>query len=328
MAVVITSAVVACAALSVLAIIAAVNNKSSALTIVASVVCVVSIIVTVCSVILVMRMRRNNRMIRYYSHEYKLTEKDTVMFEELSFAPDNFDNLSSVVGSLRNRIVQLEHLKNQSDYLAQQSQINPHFLYNTLDTIRGKALVSDQEDIADMIERLSRIFRYATSNKSTTATVLDEVKNTTDYVTIQQMRFNNRFTYECDMDQEDWRLMYFNIPKLTIQPIVENAIRHGLEGMVSGGRVTLSAYRTDGYIVIRVSDNGCGMSEERLEEVRNMLSGGEISSSPGNTGIGLANINERIRHIFGPQYGLNIASTQNYGTTIEALMPYIEGRTQ
>ena len=117
-------------------------------------------------------------------------------------------------------------LSKQMQYQALQSQINPHFLYNTLDSIRGEALMAGNENIASMTERLSRFFRYCISNKGNIATIRDEINNILDYFYIQEYRFGDKFHLEIEVDEECYS---YKIPQMTLQPIVENAIFHGLE---------------------------------------------------------------------------------------------------
>ncbi len=223
------------------------------------------------------------------------------------------------------RIDELQLLRSQAEYNAHQSQINPHFLYNTLDTIRGKALEHQQEEIAAMIESLSRIFRYSISNRSDLLNLKDELKNVKDYINIQQTRFANRFSFSYQVDETDWRLLYFRVPKLILQPLVENAILHGLDTMVSGGVVRLSAFRTESYVVLRVEDNGCGIPAPQLKTMCTALQENQPGGATGvGGGIAIGNINRRIRHIYGQEYGLSLSSTVGLGTAVEIVMPYTE----
>lgn len=125
-------------------------------------------------------------------------------------------------------------LNKQTELTALQSQINPHFLYNTLETIRGQALIDDNEEIAKMVEALSAFFRYSISRKGNLVTLRDELANIENYMLIQRYRFNNRFSMEVLIDEEDEEAFDFLIPRLIIQPVVENAIFHGLEEKLEG----------------------------------------------------------------------------------------------
>ena len=206
-----------------------------------------------------------------------------------------------------------------------QFQINPHFLYNTLDTMRSYALLSDQKDIADMAENLALFFRYAISNRQLLVPVEDELRNIRHYLFIQKKRFGGRF--ETKIELESPELSNFYMPKLTIQPLVENAITHGLEKLRSGGMVIISISATERDLIVRVSDNGVGMTEQRLQALNDSLNGkaqqaGE-QRSRGN-GIAMVNIQARIRALFGDGYGLHFRSAEGVGTTAYAVLPQID----
>lgn len=220
-----------------------------------------------------------------------------------------------------NQDYEREILLKQANLATLQSQINPHFLYNTLECIRGMALLEDQEDIADIAWSLSRFFRYSISGKSDMVTLQDELENVRNYARIQQYRFKDRFLLEI---QEDAASMDAMLPKLTLQPVVENAILHGLANMTSGGVITIKVERILSDVVITVSDNGCGMTPEELsalsKKIRDQKSGkGEESR---HTGIGMQNVDRRLKLHFGPEYGIAIYSCPNMGTDVEMRLPW------
>ncbi|MCC8065826.1 MAG: sensor histidine kinase [Clostridiales bacterium] len=220
----------------------------------------------------------------------------------------------------------------QSRILSLQSQINPHFLYNTLECIRSEALNEGSASIASMAKSLGTFFRYSISRKENIVTIQDELDNIRNYIRIQNYRFENRFHFSIDMEEEDQDLLRCQIPKMTLQPIVENSVFHGLETKGSESQVTIHIRSSQDQILLTVSDNGVGMDETQLTNLRNrMLYGTETSSekrdpqkSHGN-GIGLYNINQRLRLIFGEQYGLSIYSIPGEGTDVEVLMPIRTG---
>ena len=165
----------------------------------------------------------------------------------------------------------------QAEIDALQSQINPHFLYNTLDAIRGQALIDDSPVIADMTEALSILFRYSISRTGNLVTLREEFRCIEKYLMIQQFRFSGKFQYVRDVDPN---LLSCLIPRLTLQPIVENAIYHGLETCPEGGIITLSLEQSGGYLVIRVSDNGIGMTESQLLAINEKLRVSTLVSVP------------------------------------------------
>lgn len=210
----------------------------------------------------------------------------------------------------------------QAEIDALQSQINPHFLYNTLDAIRGQALIDDSPVIADMTEALSILFRYSISRTGNLVTLREEFRCIEKYLMIQQFRFSGKFQYVRDVDPN---LLSCLIPRLTLQPIVENAIYHGLETRPEGGIITLSLEQSGGYLVIRVSDNGIGMTESQLLAINEKLRVSTLVSVPlsskKGSGIALGNVNRRIRLTFGDEYGLSVSSAPNIGTDVEILLP-------
>lgn len=215
----------------------------------------------------------------------------------------------------------------QTELTALQSQINPHFLYNTLECIRGQALLDDNIEIAKMAEALSSFFRYSISKKGNLVTLRDELANIENYMLIQRYRFNNRFSMEIIIDEEDEAAYDFLVPRLIIQPVIENAIFHGLEERMEDGIVSIEVIVTDLDMIITISDNGKGIGCEELEELNNRINANDMElddknkSNQINTGIALPNINRRIRLLFGKEYGVNVYSTLGKGTDVEIIIP-------
>ncbi len=246
------------------------------------------------------------------------------------------DSLETVI----NKLVQQQELVHEREKLEQkkrqkaelyalQSQINPHFLYNALDSIRGYALLHDMDQISEITEALSRVFRNMISNKQEILSLRQEVDNINSYMKIQQFRFNNKFQYLCEIE-ESLQNKYM-IPRMVLQPIVENSIMHGLERKIEGGWVRISAYTTERRFILTVTDNGAGIDEERLELLNRAMkmnsSDNRVSESfSQHTGIALLNINERIKINFGTQYGIILNSTPNVRTSVEIVLPLILNR--
>lgn len=224
-----------------------------------------------------------------------------------------------------------EIFNKQTELTALQSQINPHFLYNTLDTIRGQAMCDDNIEVTNMIETLASFFRYSISRKGNLVTLRDELNNINNYMRIQQYRFNNRFSLEIVVDEEDMQAYDFYVPRLILQPIVENAIVHGLEEKTENARVIIEVTVADD-LIITVSDNGTGMSIEELDLLNSRIHSSQMhveeeSSQNHSTGIALPNINKRIRLLFGDKYGLNVYSSSGCGTDVEVILP-VDCRTE
>lgn len=228
----------------------------------------------------------------------------------------------------RNNPKSAEIFQKQTELLALQSQINPHFLYNTLDTIRGQALIDQNLQVADMIENLGSFFRYSISGKENMVMLRDEINHTINYINIQKFRFSNRFVFDVEVDDEEEDCMNCLVPRLILQPIVENAIFHGLEDTNEGGRIGLDITRVTGEIIITVSDNGIGMSADKLNRLNERIHSSKRTltshdSGKDHTGIALPNINRRIKLLFGDAYGLAVFSTLGRGTDVEIILPVI-----
>lgn len=219
-----------------------------------------------------------------------------------------------------NRSYEQELLLRQANITMLQSQINPHFLYNTLECIRGQALLHNEEEIAQTAKALSLFFRYSISGKTSIVTIGEELDNIKNYIQIQRFRFSERFSVEIDV--EDSSLTNVMIPKLTLQPILENSIIHGFSDIVSGGILTIRVKRVSQNVSIEISDNGKGMRIGQLNRIYRQLNGQkEEAEASGRVGIGLQNVDRRIKLLFGDEYGLSLNSCLGMGTTVEVFIP-------
>ena len=218
-------------------------------------------------------------------------------------------------------------LQKQAQLDAMQSQINPHFLYNALDSIRGLALEQNASDTADMVEALSVLFRYSISQSNNIQTLERELNNINNYIMIQQYRFKNRFTLINKIDLDDDQLMSYPVPKLILQPIIENAIYHGFNNNPANNKITLNAYATQSRLIISIIDNGSGMDDQTLTSLNKRLIEGDsdttiiTSSDTKSSGIALLNVNSRLRLLFGEDYGVSVLSTKGIGTEISITLP-------
>lgn len=215
----------------------------------------------------------------------------------------------------------LEMSKRQAQYLALQNQINPHFLYNTLESIRSEALMSGLSSVAEMCEALANYFRYTISNMNDLVTLEEEIQNIQTYFYIQQYRFGNRIHLNIQWDENDRGIMLkCMIPKLTLQPIVENAIIHGIEQKIGEGTVTIRMMLTQRRLIINVLDDGNGMSKEIIEKINRHMGDSGVNTK-GKGGIAIANVNNRIKILFGDLYGVTVFSTVGVGTDVEITLP-------
>lgn len=215
-------------------------------------------------------------------------------------------------------------LKKKMELNTLQSQINPHFLYNTLDSIRSKALIEGQKEIADMTEVLARFFRYCIGNKEKLVKLREELAHIEDYFYIQKFRFEDRFELSIEVKQED--IYDYYVPRMTLQPIVENAMLHGLERVNRKGILKILLDRTEEYLLITVSDNGYGMNEQELISLNSKLgtTGIKISISGKHNGIAIVNVNARLKLTFGEEYGIYYRSMAYIGTDAEIRIPIVD----
>lgn len=211
----------------------------------------------------------------------------------------------------------------QAEYLALQNQINPHFLYNALEAVRTDALLADCEDIAETTEALATFFRYTISNVKEYVTFSEELDNVENYFTIQRCRFGDKISMELELENET--LLEARMPKLILQPLVENAVSHGLERKLGAGTVRITVENSDETLFLRVRDDGIGIPAQQVEQLNAQFaenSGGTVTQRK-KGGIALQNVNSRIRLMFGEAYGLHIFSAEGVGTECCVTLPLL-----
>ncbi len=213
-----------------------------------------------------------------------------------------------------------QELKRKSDLKALQAQINPHFLYNTLDSIIWMAEMGQSKEVVHMTSALSKLFRISISKGKEFITLKDEIAHVESYLTIQKMRYKDKFKYIIDIDPSLYDL---TILKIILQPLVENAIYHGIKEVDYTGMIKITGKRENDIIILKVIDNGKGMTEEELQD---LMKGIEtpVEKQPGLSkhGMGVRNVNERIHLYFGREYGLSFSSSLKHGTTITVKFPF------
>jgi len=249
-------------------------------------------------------------------------------------SPDEMlDAVMEYQQSMANRELTLKYLRAEAELIALQSQINPHFLFNTLESIRGFAQKKGVSEIADITEAISSLFRNSIQKVDMLIPLSAELENVRNYMLIQEFRFPGKFTMEVNIHADGDDLLLYKLPNLTLQPIVENAIFHGLELIPSDGKILLDIYATEKRLIIHITDNGCGIPKERLTELNTRLRAGDAVSARNTNwrasgmGIGLVNIHQRIQLQLGAQYGLTVASTLNIGTEVEVTLPLLSEHT-
>ncbi|TFE25562.1 sensor histidine kinase [Cohnella luojiensis] len=239
----------------------------------------------------------------------------SIMASELNSMLDEIDHLTQRLLETNSRLYGIELEKKKSELAFLRSQINPHFLYNTLEAITGIAVVEGQNKIKTMTRSLSSIFRYSIKGGDVVP-LSDEVKMIESYVQIQQIRFADRFSVHYEMTDE---ALAFAIPKMILQPLVENAVYHGFEPTLKAGELWIKGFVDEQRtLIVTVEDNGTGIEPSKLEELRNKLSvssSGEPGAEDGGS-IGLVNVNNRIKLMFGNECGISLESVLGEGTCI------------
>lgn len=217
--------------------------------------------------------------------------------------------------------------KKQAEYLALQNQINPHFLYNTLEAIRGDAIYAGVTSIAETTEALSSFFRYTITEVKALVTLAEELENAENYFKIQQYRFDDKIKMIIHYPEGELNDHLYRLPKLTLQPIIENAVFHGLESKTNGGCITIQIETTNKNLLINISDNGLGIPEETLNKLNESLDEAAIPTTYEEVktkgGIALRNVSRRIKLLFGEDYGIHIYSIIGYGTDVHITLPKI-----
>ncbi|MGE5614505.1 MAG: sensor histidine kinase, partial [Bacillota bacterium] len=225
------------------------------------------------------------------------------------------NGIESMVGRLKLQIdknTEQEKQRRHTELALLQAQINPHFLYNTLDTIIWLIESGEIEEAVTMVSSLSNFFRFSLSRGKNVITLAEEEQHIRSYLEIQQMRYRDLMEYEIDIPDQ---LKNFILPKLTLQPLVENALYHGIKNKRRKGFIRVTGRRQNERIILEVADDGVGMTDERLGEIRASLEDGS------GEGFGLKTVHQRIRILFGKEYGLTVESTLDTGTRVIATIP-------
>lgn len=228
--------------------------------------------------------------------------------DELSNLADDFNGMVVEIKKLMNKVYQQQKEERQREMQVLQSQINPHFLYNTLDTLQWKALEYDAVELSELIVSLSSFFRISLSKGKEFISLEKELEHVRSYLIIQQFRYKDILDYTINCDP---RLYSYQLPKIIVQPLVENSIYHGIKPKLAHGRITINVFEEKDSINIVVEDNGVGISNSKLKEIRKNLD----EHLTGNN-YGLYNVSRRIYLHFGQDCGLTIDSTENQGTRI------------
>jgi sensor histidine kinase YesM len=243
--------------------------------------------------------------------------------DEIGILTRSFRHMLSSLKELlvkNQEIMEKDRLVKELEIKALQSQINPHFLFNTLNALSKLALLEGAEKTSDLTVSVSNLLRYNLRKLDRPVTLRDEFEHAKEYFSIQQARFRGRVTFETHIDDE---LLDLPIPSMTLQPILENAFVHGIEGMESGACIRLDMLRNGETAVISISDNGAGMSEEKRYSLMHFSSGFATDSDNGqSTGLGSRNVYRRLQLFYGQDDLVSIDSKEEKGTTVTIRIPF------
>ncbi len=258
--------------------------------------------------------------------DIRVSEELTEAFDDLLVMVKNIQEMEAAQYEAQIKEQNVQNEQQKMEYKMLASQINPHFLYNTLETIRMKAFKAGDKEVATAIKLLGKSMRYVLENTGTTDTSLQaELDHILTYLKIQQLRFGDRVNYKVTI-QPDMNLEEYRMLPLLLQPIVENAIVHGLEAKESDGMVWVSIYIQNAVVYVDISDNGCGMDKKTMQEVMQKVD--DYTRNRRKSSIGLYNINRRIKLNYGEEYGLILQSTPGEGTMVRVTFPIIRVEEQ
>lgn len=240
--------------------------------------------------------------------------------DEIGYLAQGLNHMTENLRKYIRKVYIAEIRQREAEIEALKTQIQPHYLYNTLDVIRMTAITHDDTEIADMLDGLSGQLKYLIGNVRDMVTLRDEIESVRNYFKIIHIRYENRFSLEVNVSED---AMDLEVPQLILQPVVENAVQHGLRGRVGEGVVVIQGGITEKYLEITVIDNGVGMTQQRLEYVRKLLESHETENHPRSkrASIGIKNVYDRIRLIYGDEYNIEISSCEGIGTIVKYRLP-------
>ena len=234
---------------------------------------------------------------------------------ELGVFADSLNVMIERINKLLEQIKQEQIHLRKTELELLQLQINPHFLYNTLDTIVWLAEGGDQQKVVEMVGSLSSFFRTTLNEGRDIVTIRDEIKHVRSYLEIQSVRYQDILEYDIDIPEE---LEKYTIPKITLQPLVENALYHGIKNKRGLGHIKISGEMMSSYLLLYIEDNGIGIDDKRLKQISDKINNTAVDD---NEVFGLHNVNERIRLKFGNRYGIHVDSTYGIGTQVSVMLP-------
>jgi two-component system sensor histidine kinase YesM len=235
--------------------------------------------------------------------------------DELGQLSESFNNMIIKLRELINKVLEEQKKKSDMEFQILQAQINPHFLYNTLDSIKWLAVIQNVHSIGEMATALINLLKYNISRNSLNVTLAEELESVNNYIKIQKYRYGDIFDVKYSVEE---RTQQCKILRFILQPIVENAIFHGFENMEGNGIIEINSLIKNEYLIIEVVDNGVGMDVNTLDNITK-----DKNYEKKFSGIGIRNIGERIKLYFGEKYGISFSSELNKGTKVTLTLPVI-----
>ncbi|KRE36215.1 sensor histidine kinase [Paenibacillus sp. Soil724D2] len=278
------------------------------------------IIAVLLSIILSLRI---SRPIKHLESSMKEVEKgnfdiqvDIQSSNEIGHLSNRFNRMTTEIKELMLQNMKEQELKRKSELQVLQAQINPHFLYNTLDSIIWMAETGKSKEVILMTASLAKLFRLSISKGQEFLSIFNEIEHIKNYLTIQEMRYKSKLDFEINVDKS---ILSYKLIKIILQPLVENAIYHGIRNNAGKGHIQITGIRKGDRILLQVIDNGIGMSPEEIHNIYQK----DCTSAKGS-GIGVQNVDQRIKLHFGDPYGLHFESELGKGTTVNIWLPVIE----
>lgn len=248
--------------------------------------------------------------------------------DEVGMLAEEFNLMSKKINTLIHTVYNEKLLKKnaefkalQFEFSALQAQINPHFLYNTLETINSMAKLKGEAEISEMVYLLGNLLRDSISTKSSIIKLSEEINYIRNYLEIQKYMYLDKINVIYDIDEN---LMQADVPKFILQPIVENAIVHGLEEKIGKGTIIINCFQHDKTIVLEIIDNGIGISSDKILKILDEETQSEVNNNK-HTKVGIKSVDKRIKILYGNEYGIKISSKPGLGTTFEIIIPLIGG---
>lgn len=267
-----------------------------------------------------------NRLVDAMKHMKKDKVHDVVVVDrkdELGYLSESFNDMSGEIDFLVNQVYKEQLTRKEAELKTLQAQINPHFLFNTLESINWLARMNEVPEISSMVTALSSLMEAGIGKGGAMVSLREELEFADSYIRIMKGRYGDKLNYQ---NQVDRSVLAKRVPKLMLQPILENAIYHGIEKSRKEGTVSLLVEKSVDNIVIHITDNGKGMPVERLAQLNDLLSRTDLLNEEEDisVGIGLINVNKRLKLFFGDQYGIRIESVEGQHTTVIIHIPIKE----